>query len=419
MNLETFLTKTLLESKGFFSPRGEQQTVSKETIDKRLKENGVDVIVNAENKTKFKFKDGKGTIPLKCIHDDDDDDDEKKHVLTHKDKKYKFDDLEKIFGSKKDKNICKTCSDEKGVPTKGTSQSELDIGEYLNNFINNYLSKQVPDSNFKIHYGSSGKVLSPYTSAKTKKKLDFDIYIEDKSSGKNVAIMVNGPSHRYTNKEVTRNDSIRSTESFKDNQSFFFSDDVTKYVDDSSKKLSEDFKTEVDSIKRFILQTYNAWQDPSTSKKMRKVEQRVGKDSKHYQTLLSQKREKITQNNEEDPTRFGIKRSMQQLVLALQKHKPSDIQYNGKTHKDLVSYLNNDKNAIISFAKNEAEWDSLLKAKPEEIRNWIKDHQAVSPAEQKFYLSRNSYDEYIKKSEPEKIDYMHKQSGRYLFEDKK
>lgn len=373
------LNDLLLELSNAFSPRRKdgELVVSKNTINNKLNQNGFSNLeVKPQAGPVLKYNNdanqpGEGKVPLECKKNP-------KHTLINKGV-FTFNKLLKKFQetNPNKKELCHDCADEKKIPTSGTSQSELDIVTEIEKFMQNVINKN-KDVEYKIHFGRDKfktNILTTNSENKGKKQcLDYDIYIKDEKDGsKNIAINIDGPSHRIRNANVRADDVKRAVENYKTNQSFVILPD-TKAGD-------PDFKEKVDEIKRFLLSAYNAWGGFDENALRKKMEKR-GLSPEAVNDIISKKKGEHEErlNATSEKAKYGLKdetirKKINDLIYVLINNN-QNYDYQGK-HADLIDYLRKDPSSSKSFAYYNNSWKELENLKSrEEIQNWINAHQA-------------------------------------------
>ena len=310
---------------------------------------------------------GKGKVPLEC-----------KVNPNHKistDNKLDFNTLGNRI--EKDNPICYDCADINKQRSPGTSQSELDIAAEIEKFMQNVINKN-KDVEYKIHFGRNKfktNILTTNSENKGKKQcLDYDIYIKDgKDGSKNIAINIDGPSHRIRNTSVRADDVKRTIENYKANQNFVILPD-TKAGD-------SDFKEKVEEIKRFLLSAYNAWGGFGEDALKKKLEKR-GLSPEAVNDIINKKKSEHEErlNTASEKAKYGLKdeavrKKINDLIYVLLNNN-QNYDYQGK-HADLIDYLRKDPSSSHSFAYYNNSWKELedLKSR-DKIQDWINAHQA-------------------------------------------
>ena len=340
--------------------------VTKETINKKLRDNNYDIRV-ASKEPKFNYDNGNGEVPLKCTNDKDNS-----HILKNKGK-LSFNKLEDYF--RKNTEICNTCATNKNVATTGTSNSEIEFKNALQEFITGKLGCNV------TIYSGANKAKTEYKSQSGKRRLDYDIKITDNDDNtKTFTISILGPSHNAFNPDVNRNDAIRAVNEY--GNSFIISPAFRKGT-----KLFED---KLKSMKDYIRILYNKHTYPEEGKKARKLERRFGKDSIEYKTHVEEKSRRIEQRLK-NIENSAVQHQLTNILTALRTNVGiNNTTYKGK-YNNLINYINNEGDKVIkSYLLHKDEWNKLLTVNKKEFDDWVERNQARSEREKNNYAQVTS-----------------------------
>lgn len=336
-------------------------TVSRKDLNKKFKENqNPNIIVHPTTRNdKFEYKNGKGEVPIDCKKDG-----HPKYVERT------FSSLEKRMNDKKP--ICDKCANDKGIATKGTSNSELEIKDELVNYIQNVLG-----CNVDVQFGSN-KAKAEYKSRSGKSFLDYDIKITDEKDGsKAFAISVLGPSHdAIYNIDVNDNDTIRAIEEYKKKRLFIVAPAVRK-----GDKLFDDKLKEMKDYLRII---YNKITLPKESAKMKKLTKRFGADSEQVKEYLERRNKRI-EDKKSHVEDLAINQQLTKIVTALRNNIGYNrTTYNGK-YNNIIDFINKEDRVKESFSHNSTEWNKLLTANKKEFDDWVLKNQAISDFDKENY----------------------------------